>query len=130
MKHSYSNNRGLVYRYYTCWNHIKYRTCKSSHKNIPAEPIERGVIEEVLKIIKSPEVVMNINKLAEQQGEVKRDDLMNALKNLSEAWHYLYQAEQTKIVRMLVEYVEIKENGIKLNLNLDGFDNLFMELGG
>jgi hypothetical protein len=53
---------------------------------------------------------------------------MTALKNLNEAWNYLYQAEQRKIVRLLVNTVEIHENGLKLNLNLDGFDNLLMEL--
>jgi hypothetical protein len=53
---------------------------------------------------------------------------MLALKNLNEAWNYLYQAEQEKIVRMLVDSVEIKDNGIKLHLNLDGFDDLFVEL--
>jgi hypothetical protein len=53
---------------------------------------------------------------------------MLALKNLNEAWNYLYQAEQEKIVRMLIDSVEIKTNGIKLNLNLDSFDDLFVEL--
>jgi hypothetical protein len=73
-------------------------------------------------------VVINLNRLAEQRKDVKKDDLMLALKNLNEAWSYLYQAEQTKIVKILVERVDIKENGIKLDLNLDGFDNLFVEL--
>jgi DNA invertase Pin-like site-specific DNA recombinase len=128
MKHTCSSNHGLVYRYYACYNHLKYRTCQSLHKNIPAEPVERSVIDEVLKIIKSPEVVINLNRLAEQRNDLKKEDLMTALKNLNEAWNYLYQAEQEKIVRMLVDSVEIKENGIKLHLNLDGFDNLFVEL--
>jgi DNA invertase Pin-like site-specific DNA recombinase len=128
MKHTCSSNHGLVYRYYTCYNQVKYRNCSSAHKNIPAEPVERSVIEEVLKIIKSPEVILNLNRLVEQRNDLKRDDLMTALKNLNEAWNYLYQAEQEKIVRMLVDSVEIKDNGIKLNLNLDGFDNLFVEL--
>ncbi|MDR3155736.1 MAG: zinc ribbon domain-containing protein [Holosporaceae bacterium] len=128
MKHTCSSNHGLVYRYYTCYNQVKYKNCPSQHKNIPAEPVERSVIEEVLKIIKSPEVVINLNRLAEQRKDLRKDDLMTALKNLNEAWSYLYQAEQTKIVKILVERVEIKENGIKLDLNLDGFDNLFVEL--
>jgi DNA invertase Pin-like site-specific DNA recombinase len=128
MKHSYSGNRGLVYRYYTCLTHLKYRTCPAQHKNIPAEPIEQSVIDEILKIIRSPEVVVNMNHLAEQRNDLKKEDLMLALKNLGEAWNYLYRAEQTKIVQMLVDRVEIKENGINLNLNLDGFDDLFVEL--
>jgi hypothetical protein len=66
--------------------------------------------------------------LAERRNDLKKEDLMLALKNLSETWNYLYQAEQTKIVQMLVECVKIKDDGIKLNLNLDGFDDLFVEL--
>jgi hypothetical protein len=128
MKHSYSGNRGLVYRYYTCLTHLKYRTCPAQHKNIPAEPVEQSVIDEIFKIIRSPEVVVNMNRLAEQRNDLKKEDLMLALKNLSEAWNYLYRAEQAKIVQMLVDSVEIKENGVKLHLNLDGFDDLFVEL--
>jgi hypothetical protein len=90
--------------------------------------VKQSIIEEVFKIIKSPEVVVNLNRLAEQRKDLKKEELMTALKNLNEAWNYLYQAEQEKIVRMLVESVEIKENGIKLHLNLSGFDNLFVEL--
>jgi hypothetical protein len=75
--------------------------------------VERSVIEEILKIIKSPEVIINLNRLSEQRKDIRKDDLMTALKNLNEAWSYLYQAEQTKIVKILVECVEIKENGIK-----------------
>jgi DNA invertase Pin-like site-specific DNA recombinase len=128
MKHTCSSNHGLLYRYYTCYNQIKYKNCPSQYKNIPAEPVERSLIEEVLKVIKSPEVVINLNRLAEQRKDLRKDDLMLALKNLNEAWSYLYQAEQAKIVKILVERVEIKEKGIKLDLNLDGFDNLFVEL--
>ncbi|MDR0581073.1 MAG: DUF927 domain-containing protein [Holosporaceae bacterium] len=128
MKHSCSGNHGLVYRYYTCLTHLKYRTCPAQHKNIPAEPVEQSVIDEIFKIIRSPEVVVNMNRLAEQRNDLKKEDLMLALKNLSEAWNYLYRAEQTKIVQMLVDSVEIRDDGIKLHLNLDGFDNLFVEL--
>lgn len=128
MKHTTANNHGLVYRYYTCYNHLKYRTCKSPYKNIPADPIERSVIDEVLKIIKSPEIVIHINALAEHHNEIKRDDLMMALKNLHEVWNYLYPAELQKIVKMLLNCVDIKADGIKINLNLEGFDNLFVEL--
>ena len=42
--------------------------------------------------------------------------------------HYLYQAEQKKIVDMLVNNVIIREDGLKINLNLDGFDPLLTEL--
>ncbi|GHU12579.1 hypothetical protein FACS189449_06500 [Alphaproteobacteria bacterium] len=90
--------------------------------------MEEHALSEIIRILKSPEVVVNINKLAEEHKEIKREDLVKAMKNLNEAWSYLYQAEQRKIVKMLVDSVEVQENGIKLNMNPDGFDHLFMEL--
>ncbi|MDR3155690.1 MAG: hypothetical protein LBT90_01125 [Holosporaceae bacterium] len=90
--------------------------------------MEQNVSDEVLRILKSPEVVMKLNKLSEERKDLNKSDIMTALKNLNEAWNYLYQAEQRKIVRLLVNTVEIHENGLKLNLNLDGFDNLLIEL--
>jgi DNA invertase Pin-like site-specific DNA recombinase len=128
MKQTLCVKSGLRYRYYTCCKHLKYKTCESQYKNIPAEPVEQSVIDEILRILRSPEVVMKLNKLADEKNDVNRNDIMVALKNLNEAWNYLYQAEQKKIVRLLVNTVEIQENGLKLNLNLDGFDNLLMEL--
>ncbi|MDR0555772.1 MAG: recombinase family protein [Holosporaceae bacterium] len=121
-------NCNTKYHYYTCGNHAKYGNCKAFHKSVPAEILERNVIDEVLRILKSPEVVMRLNKLVDERRNINKSDIMTALKNLNEAWNYLYQAEQRKIVRLLVNTVEIHENGLKLNLNLDGFDNLLIEL--
>ena len=133
MKPTFTIKKSLRYRYYTCYKHTKYKSCESPYKNIPAEPVEQSVIGEILRILKSPEVVMNLNKLAENEAKngdgITKNELMLALKNLNEAWDYLYVAEQRKIVRMLINSVEMHENGIKLNMNLDGFEELFFELG-
>ncbi len=129
MKNTYCCNHGLRYRYYTCYNHHRFKNCTSPYKNIPAESVERTVRDEILKIIRSPEVVANINRLAEKTKEVSKSDLMLALKNLNEVWDYLYQAEQRKIVKMLLGSVELKDRGIKITLNLEGFDSLFVQLG-
>ena len=53
---------------------------------------------------------------------------MTAIKNLNEVWSYLYQAEQRKIIYMLINRIEMLETEIKIDLNLDGFDNLIMQL--
>ena len=128
MKSMYCCNHGLRYRYYICSNHSRYKTCNSPYRNLPAESIERAVLDEIFKIMRSPEVVSSINKLAEKNKEVSRNDLMLALKNLNDVWNFLYQAEQRKIVKMLISSVELKDRGIKITLNLDGFDSLFVQL--
>jgi len=71
---------------------------------------------------------MHVNKLAEKRKEVSKTDLMLALKNLNDAWDYLYSAEQRKIANMLINRVGIHADGIKLDMNLDGFDDLLLQL--
>jgi hypothetical protein len=118
----------IIYRYYTCYNHKKYGICKAQHKSIPADMLEQNVIDEVLRILKSPEVTMKINKLAEQQEDVEKAELFNAVKNLRESWNYLYHAEKRKILTLIVKSVDILNDGIKINLNLEGFDGFLLNL--
>jgi DNA invertase Pin-like site-specific DNA recombinase len=121
-------NCNTKYFYYTCYNHAKYKTCKSLYKNVPAEPLERSVVEEILRIIKSPEIIMKINKIAEEQGDADKANFLEALKNLNESWEYLYIEEKRKILQMLIKSVEVMDDGIKINLNLEDFDGFLIEL--
>ena len=128
MKQTCTVKRGLKYRYYTCYNHLKFKTCQAERHTFPAEPIETHIIEEIIKILKSPEVVMKLNQLADNRKDIDRQDLMNALKNLNDVWNYLYSEEQRKLINMLINFIEVQENGIKVNLNLDGLDDLMLQL--
>ena len=128
MKQTFSYKKNLRYRYYTCYNHLKFKSCSAPRSSFPAEPIEQQVISEIVRILKSPEVVMHLNRLAEEDKKINKTQLLAALKNLNSVWHYLYQAEQKKIVDMLVNNVIVKEDGLKINLNLDGFDPLLTQL--
>ncbi|MBO6055557.1 MAG: recombinase family protein [Alphaproteobacteria bacterium] len=128
MKQTLSHKKNLRYRYYTCYNHIKFKSCSAPRSSFPAEPIEQQVVSEIVRILKSPEVIMHLNRLAEEDKKINKTQLLSALKNLNSVWHYLYQAEQKKIVDMLVNNVIIREDGLKINLNLDGFDPLLIQL--
>ena len=71
---------------------------------------------------------MHVNKLAEKRKDVSKTDLMLALKNLNDVWKYLYPAEQRKIANILINRVETHTDGIKLDVNLEGFDDLLLQL--
>lgn len=128
MKPTGTTKRGLRYRYYSCYKHIKFKTCGAEKATFPAEPIETHVMDEILKIMRSPEVIMHVNKLAEKRKDIQKTDLMLALKNLNDVWKYLYPAEQRKVANMLINRVEIHTDGIKLDMNLEGFDDLLLQL--
>jgi len=63
-----------------------------------------------------------------KRKDISKSDLMLALKNLNDVWKYLYPAEQRKIANMLINRVEIHTDGIKLDMNLEGFDDLLLQL--
>ena len=71
---------------------------------------------------------MHVNKLAEKRKDIQKTYLMLALKNLNDVWKYLYPAEQRKVANMLINRVEIHTDGIKLDMNLKGFDDLLLQL--
>jgi hypothetical protein len=65
MTPTYAYNHGLRYRYYACSNHIRCKSFTSAFKNIPAEDVEQRVVEEALGILRSPEIVLNVERIAE-----------------------------------------------------------------
>jgi hypothetical protein len=121
-------NRNTKYFYYTCYNHAKYKTCKAIYKTVSAELLERSVVDEILRILKSPEIIIKINKLAEKQNDVDKADFLQAVKNLNESWEYLHTEEKRKVLKMLIKNIEILDDGIKINLNLEEFDGFLVEL--
>jgi (p)ppGpp synthase/HD superfamily hydrolase len=95
-------------------------------KNVPAEGIEVRVVDEVLLKLKSPEVMLKIQELAEESGI---SQLQSSLRNLSETWKYLYPQEQSQIMKLLINFIELREDGLNIQMNLDGFNALLLGLG-
>jgi hypothetical protein len=120
------NNHGLTYRYYACNNHLKSRSCRGL-RIVPAEEIERQITKEVLKKIRTSEIIMNIQELNKANQKLSPDDLKATVDNVSEVWNALCPNEQRKIVRMLIANVDIYENCMDLEINLQGFNRLLLE---
>ncbi|GHT94231.1 hypothetical protein FACS1894122_10650 [Alphaproteobacteria bacterium] len=128
MRPTACNNNGLKYRYYTCNNHIRFKSCKSAVRNVPAEGIEEKVVEEVLMKLKSPEIMLKIQELANENA-VDEKQLRSSLEKLSETWTYLYPQEQMRIMNLLINFIELREDGLNIQMNMDGFNTLLLGLG-
>jgi hypothetical protein len=138
MTPTYAYNHGLRYRYYACSNHIRCKSCTSDFKTIPAEDVEQRVVDEVLGILRSPEIVINVEKIAENEAAkhgqnpvfpvITKQNLILALKNLTDVWSSLYPTEQQKVVSMLMDEVVVGDEGIRIKMDLEGFDHVMREL--
>ena len=134
MTPTYAYNHGLRYRYYVCSNHVRNKSCVSAFKTISADEIEQQVLSEIFKILSSPEVILNINKIIESDSgktsspEILKENIVSALNNLTEVWSFLYPSEQQKVSKMLLDEVSLADNGINIKMNLEGFDRVLREI--
>jgi site-specific DNA recombinase len=53
-----------------------------------------------------------------------------ALKQLDPIWDELFPAEQARIVQLLVERVDVQEEGVDIWLRIDGLASLVEEFNG
>jgi len=63
-----------------------------------------------------------------EANEITERDVIEAMEKLDPVWDELFPAEQARIVRLLVERVEVKADGIDLRLRSDGLRSLVTEL--
>lgn len=57
-------------------------------------------------------------------------DVCEALTNFGPLWAELFPAEQSRIVRLLVERVQLNEDSVDVTLRLEGFTSLSRHADG
>jgi site-specific DNA recombinase len=55
-------------------------------------------------------------------------EVRTALERLDPLWDELFPAEQARIVRLLVERIDVAADGIDIRLRVDGLASVFSEL--
>ena len=63
-----------------------------------------------------------------EDADLTEVDVRDALERLDPLWEELFPAEQARIVRLLVERVEISPTGADIRLRLDGLASLVRDL--
>ena len=134
MTPSHTRRRGRLYRYYVCLKSIKTGAASCPVRSIAASEIEGVVLGQVRRLLRSPEVaartVTACHEMAAGAGDAAARERMvlDALGRLDEMWDELFPAEQTRILRLLVERVDVAPDGIDVRLRTAGFHSLVGEL--
>jgi hypothetical protein len=61
-------------------------------------------------------------------GDISEADVRDALERLDPLWNELFPAEQTRIVQLLVERVDVSPDGVDIRLRIEGLANLVTDL--
>ena len=134
MTPTHTRRRGRLYRYYICLGASRrgHDTCPV--RSIAASEVEALVLGQVRRLLASPELVARtITAVRRENGaaedtELEEGDVIEALGALEPVWDELYPAEQARILRLLIERIDVAPDGISVTLHAAGIRSLVAEL--
>ena len=104
-------------------------TC--SVRSVPAGEIEDAVASQVRALLRTPEMVartMRAARMSEVERPLDHDGAVQSLQQLDAIWEELFPAEQARVLRLLVERLEVGTEGVDLRLRVEGLHSLVAEL--
>jgi DNA invertase Pin-like site-specific DNA recombinase len=122
--------RGQRYRYYVSQSVLKGSAADGpAIARISAGEIEGIVIAQLRGLLRQPEIVLGAWRAARLAAPgLTEDDARLALERLDPLWEELFPAEQTRILRLLVDRVDLGPDGADVRMKLDGLASLAREL--
>jgi len=139
MTPTFSIRRGKIHRYYLC-----IRACKRGAESCPTRRVAAGELEEVVigllrQVFRSPDLIARA-LAGGGNAETERNDggpsrsgahqgAPDATSILEGLWNELFPAERERVVRQLVERVELGERDLELVLRIQGIESLVAEVG-
>jgi hypothetical protein len=130
MSPTHTRRRGRLYRYYVSQSVLKGDGADNVIGRVSAAEIETAVSAQVRALLRQPEIVVGTWMAARcELAELTEDDTREALERLGPLWDELFPAEQTRIIRLLVERVEIGPAGADIRLRIAGLTSLVRDLG-
>lgn len=133
MSPSHSRGRkGQMYRYYVSQAVLKGgATERPAIARLAAGMIEAAVLAQVLALLRQPEMVVGTWRATRATApDLTEHDVREALERLEPLWEELFPAERARIVRLLVDRVDVRADGAAVRLRLDGLSSLVRDLAG
>lgn len=126
---SHTRRRGRLYRYYVSTALLKQGKDACPVGRVPAGEIEAAVLGQVRGLLRAPEIIVRTWRAARDcMGNITEAEVRDALHQLDPVWEELFPAEQARILLLLVERVDVDENGISIRLRTDGLTSLVQDL--
>jgi site-specific DNA recombinase len=131
MTPTHTRKQGRLYRYYISSDAIRNGHCACPIRRVPADQIEAAVISQIRSMVQTPEIIIATWRAAKQTiKDLAERQVRDQLHRFDELWSELFPAEQARIVQLLVERVELSENGADITLRTEGLTSLIHDLRG
>jgi site-specific DNA recombinase len=122
---------GRLYRYYVSQSVLKQGRGACPIARVPAGEIEAAVVDQLRILLRTPEIIVATWRAAkEKAGDLTEGQVRDALYQLDPLWNELFPAEQARIVQLLVERIDVREQGISIRLRTEGLARVAEEFSG
>ena len=127
---THTRKRDRLYRYYVSQAVLTHGRGACPIGRVPAGEIEGAIIDQLRAVFRQPEIVVGTWRAVRGQDDtITEAEVREALLQLDPLWDELFPAEQARIVQLLVERVEIAEDGLDIRFRTDGLAGLVREFG-
>jgi site-specific DNA recombinase len=128
MTPSHTRKAGKLYRYYVATDAIRQGYSGCAVRSVPAAELEEAVIAQVRHLLGTPEIIVQTWAAAKAELDVPERDVVRTITDFAPLWEELFPAEQARIVRLLVERVDLSADGMRVRLRAEGLQTLVGEL--
>ncbi|WP_050995741.1 recombinase family protein [Bradyrhizobium genomosp. III] len=129
MSPTHTRKSGRLYRYYISQTAMKQGRSDCPVKLVPAAELERIIIDQVRRLLQTPEVIVQTWRALRKQSEgVSEAEVRSALLGFDELWDELFPAEQARIVALLVERIDMHAERMDITLKIQGLTSLSSEM--
>jgi DNA invertase Pin-like site-specific DNA recombinase len=120
---------GTRYQYYQDLHTVRFGKKEDAFGSISAPQIEELVIKHVVAALQSPESIQAVwDEIRKQHPDIDEGHVLFAMRNMSAMWPDMFLQEQIRIVRMLIERVQITDSAIEIDWLHSGWLQLACEL--
>jgi site-specific DNA recombinase len=131
MSPTHTRKNGRLYRYYLSQTVLKQGSGDCPVARVPAAEIEKIVIDQVRLLLLSPEIIVQTWRSARKSNKgVTESEVRKALQAFDPLWNQLFPAEQSRIIGLLVERVDVLADRVDIKLRIAGVTSLVDELTG
>jgi DNA invertase Pin-like site-specific DNA recombinase len=128
MSPTHTRKGGRLYRYYVSQSVLKQGRDACPIARVPAGEIEAAVIDQLRILLQAPKVIVATWHAARKlANHITEAEVRDSLQRLDPLWNELFPAEQARIVQLLVERIDVREQGISIRLRTDGLASIANE---
>ena len=131
MTPTYTRKGERLYHYYVSMDTIRNREVDgdTGPTRLPGAMVEGAVIAEMRRIIATPDIASRVIDAC-RQADAALDEraAIEVLRDFKGIWERLIPAEQSRIVRLLVQRVTVSSQGLAVDLRNNGIAMLAREL--